>query len=77
MINFESASFQIVNLSVAGDTATIGGHQWTSPSGRYTLAAFEGGTNPGIAVIDHKDRNRVVQRLSYPGRPHGVVQIDP
>jgi DNA-binding beta-propeller fold protein YncE len=77
VVDTRTFQFQIVNLSAAGETATIGGHQWTSPSGRYTLATFEGGTNPGIAIIDHKDGNRVVQTLSYPGRPHGVVQIHP
>ena len=26
----------------------------------------------GVAVIDHRDGHRVIQRLGYPGRPHGV-----
>lgn len=51
---------------------TLAGHQWTSPNGRYTFAAFEGGSAPGIAVIDHRDGNSVVDTLSYTGRPHGV-----
>jgi hypothetical protein len=33
---------------------------------------YEGGSSPGVAVIDHRDGNQVVARLSYPGRPHGV-----
>jgi DNA-binding beta-propeller fold protein YncE len=62
----------VVNLSAPGETTTIAGHQWTSPSGRYTFASFEGGTKPGVAVIDHRAGNQVVQTLDYPGRPHGV-----
>jgi DNA-binding beta-propeller fold protein YncE len=54
------------------EATTLAAHQWTSPNGRYTFAAFEGGSAPGVAVIDHRDGNRVVGTLSYPGRPHGV-----
>ena len=72
VVNTDTLQFQLVNLSEPGQTTTIGGHQWTSPSGRYTFAAFEGGTSPGVAVIDHWLGNTVVQRLPYPGRPHGV-----
>jgi hypothetical protein len=65
---------ELVRLSLDAPTEamTIGGHQWTAPSGRYTLASWEGGEHPGIAIIDHKNDNTVVQRLEYPGRPHGV-----
>jgi len=72
VVDTETFQYQLVNLSEPGQTTTIAGHQWTSPSGRYTFAAFEGGANPGVAVIDHSEGNRVVQRLLYPGRPHGV-----
>jgi DNA-binding beta-propeller fold protein YncE len=65
---------ELVTLSAPGETTTIAGHQWTSESGRFTFAAFEGGANPGIAVIDHVGGNSVVQTLPYPGRPHGVVK---
>jgi DNA-binding beta-propeller fold protein YncE len=61
---------QLVTLSA--EPGTIAGHQWTSPSGRYTFAAFEGGANPGVAVIDHAAGHQIVQRFAYPGRPHGV-----
>jgi DNA-binding beta-propeller fold protein YncE len=67
---------QIVDLA-PGESTTLAGHQWTSPSGRYTFAAFEGGPNPGVSVIDHFAGNRVVQRLNYPGRPHGVDHAHP
>jgi DNA-binding beta-propeller fold protein YncE len=67
----QTVAYQIVDLA-PGEATTLAGHQWTSPSGRYTFAAFEGGPNPGVAVIDHFAGNQVVQRLSYPGRPHGV-----
>jgi len=67
---------QLVDLA-PGEATTLGAHQWTSPSGRYTFAAFEGGPNPGVAVIDHHAGNVVVQRWSYPGRPHGVDHVLP
>jgi DNA-binding beta-propeller fold protein YncE len=72
-----SATYPVVTLSPAGQTGTIAGHQWTSASGRYTFASWERGASPGVAVIDHKDGNQVVQRLSYPGRPHGVTHAQP
>ena len=50
---------------------TIAGHQWTSPNGHFTFAAFEG-PGAGVAVIDHRQGNAIVQTLAYPGRPHGV-----
>jgi DNA-binding beta-propeller fold protein YncE len=69
--------YQIVTLGTAAETGTTGGHQWTSPSGRYTFASYEGGPTPGVAVIDHGQGNTVVQRLGYPGRPHGVTHAQP
>jgi hypothetical protein len=39
---------------------------------RYTFAAFEQGPAAGVAVIDHRAGNQVVNSFSYPGRPHGV-----
>jgi DNA-binding beta-propeller fold protein YncE len=60
---------ELVTIGAAG---TIAGHQWTSRNGRFTFAAFEGGTSPGVAVIDHRAGNQVVATLAYPGRPHGV-----
>ena len=75
----DTASFavELVNLSPSGGATTIAGHQWTSPNGRYTFAAFEGGANPGVAVIDHKAGNQIIQTLPYPGRPHGVDRARP
>jgi DNA-binding beta-propeller fold protein YncE len=69
--------YELVDLSVPGETTTIAGHQWTSRSGRYTFAAFEGGTTPGVAVIDHFGGNQVIERLGYPGRPHGIDHSHP
>lgn len=63
---------ELVNIGPPGEATTLAAHQWTSPSGRYTFAAFEGGSNPGVAVVDHFDGNRVAQRFEYPGRPHGM-----
>ena len=74
VVNTETLTFELVNLGGAG---TIAGHQWTSPSGRYTFASFEGGTTPGLAVIDHRAGNSVVQTLPYAGRPHGVDRALP
>jgi hypothetical protein len=68
----DTGTFEVDIVNLSGEAGTIGGHQWTSPSGRYTFASFEGGTKPGVAVIDHRAGNQVVQTLDYPGRPHGV-----
>lgn len=75
VVDTESLQYQLVTLSRPGETGTIGGHQWTSPSGRFTFASFEGGPQPGLAVIDHNAGNIVVQRLDYAGRPHGVDHV--
>ena len=72
VVDTSTFAAQLVDLAAPGQATSIGGHQWTSPSGRYTFAAFEGGTNPGVAVIDHAAGHTVVDRLAYPGRPHGV-----
>jgi hypothetical protein len=77
VVDTETFQYELVNLSEPGQSTTIAGHQWTSPSGRYTFASFEGGTGPGVAVIDHMLGNSVVQRLAYPGRPHGVDHAHP
>jgi hypothetical protein len=64
--------YQLVGIGPPAETTTIAGHQWTSRDGRFTFAAFEGGTSPGVAVIDHRAGNTVVATLAYPGRPHGA-----
>src|SRR4051795_1971521 len=68
MVDTATFEYQLVTI---GGTGTVAGHQWTSPSGRFTYAAYEG-PDAGIAVIDHDQNNEIVQRLPYPGRPHGV-----
>jgi DNA-binding beta-propeller fold protein YncE len=68
MVDTDTLDYHIVTIGGAG---TIAGHQWTSPNGHYTFAAYEG-PGAGVAVIDHRQDNAVVQRLDYPGRPHGV-----
>jgi DNA-binding beta-propeller fold protein YncE len=60
-----------VDIVTIGGAGTIAGHQWTSPNGHFTFAAFEG-PGAGVAVIDHEQDNAVVQTLDYAGRPHGV-----
>jgi outer membrane protein assembly factor BamB len=72
VVDTRTFDYDLVGIGPLLDTNTIAGHQWTSPKGRLTFAAFEGGTSPGVAVIDHRAGNRVVQTLAYPGRPHGV-----
>lgn len=75
---FEGApKVNIVDLAPAGPGATTGGHQWTTPNGQYTFASYEGATSAGLAVIDHRDGDKVVQRISYPGAPHGVTHVPP
>src|SRR5919204_4825172 len=68
VIDTATLESDIVTIGGAGTTA---GHQWTSPNGHFTFAAFEG-PGAGVAVIDHRQGNAVVQTLAYPGRPHGV-----
>jgi DNA-binding beta-propeller fold protein YncE len=68
IVDTEMFDYDIVTI---GGTGTIAGHQWTSPNGHVTFAAFEG-PGAGVAVIDHEQDNAVVQTLDYPGRPHGV-----
>ena len=72
VVDTRTFEHEFVRLGSPLETNTLAGHQWTSRNGRYTFAAFEGGTGPGLAVIDHRDGNRVVRTLDYPGRPHGV-----
>jgi DNA-binding beta-propeller fold protein YncE len=55
---------------------SIGGHQWTSPSGRYTWASFEG-PGAGVVLIDHSNPGKPVTKLSYAGQPHGVDRSHP
>jgi DNA-binding beta-propeller fold protein YncE len=58
---------------------TLAGHQWTSKNGRWTFAAFEG-TEPGVAVVDHRT-DEVVDVLPFPGngprQPHGITYAPP
>jgi DNA-binding beta-propeller fold protein YncE len=72
VVDTQTFDHEFVRLGSPLEANTLAGHQWTSRNGRYTFAAFEGGTSPGIAVIDHRDGNRIVRTLDYPGRPHGV-----
>src|SRR5688572_23970501 len=74
VVDTDDFSYELVNLAGSGTTA---GHQWTSPSGRITFASFEGGTDPGVAVIDHRRGNQVIRTLPYAGRPHGVTRALP
>jgi len=75
VVDTSAMTYDLVNLSAAA--GSIGGHQWTSPSGRYTFASFESTTDAGVAVIDHRAGHQVVQTLPYPGRPHGVTRALP
>jgi DNA-binding beta-propeller fold protein YncE len=68
VLDTETLASDIVTI---GGPGTIAGHQWTSPNGHFTFAAFEG-PGAGIAVLDHEQGNLVVQTLDYAGRPHGV-----
>jgi len=68
IVDTETLAYHVVTIGGAG---TIAGHQWTSKNGHFTFAAF-GGPGAGVAVIDHRLDDAVVDRLDYPGRPHGV-----
>ena len=66
----DTSTFAFTKVTIGGP-GSVAGHQWTSPSGRFTYAAHDG-ADAGIAVIDHDEGDAVVQQLAYPGRPHGV-----
>ena len=68
IVDTDTLDYDVLTIGGAG---TIAGHQWTSPNGHFTFAAFEG-PGAGVAVIDHTEGNAIVQTLDYPGRPHGV-----
>ena len=72
VVDTHTFGYELVRLGSDLDTTTIAGHQWTSGNGRFTFASYEGGTSPGVAVIDHRAGNEIVSTLDYPGRPHGV-----
>jgi outer membrane protein assembly factor BamB len=72
VIDTRTFEYDLVRIGPVLDTTTIAAHQWTSPNGRFTFAAYEGGASPGVAVIDHRAGNQVIGTLDYPGRPHGV-----
>ena len=64
---------EIVRIGPVLDTTTVAGHQWTSRNGRFTFAAYEGGTASRRCGHRPQGRNQVVETLSYDGRPHGVA----
>jgi sugar lactone lactonase YvrE len=68
MLDTATLDYELVTI---GGVGSVAGHQWTSPSGRFTYAAHEG-ADAGVAVIDHDQNNAIVQQLPYPGRPHGI-----
>ena len=58
VVDTRTFEYELVRIGPLLDTTTIAGHQWTSPNGRFTFAAYEGGTNPGVAVIEHRAGKR-------------------
>jgi DNA-binding beta-propeller fold protein YncE len=68
IVDTDTLTSKVVTI---GGPGTIAGHQWTSKNGHFTFAALEG-PGAGVAVIDHRQGDAVVQTLDYPGRPHGV-----
>ena len=71
IVNTRSLTFRTATLAGAD---TIAGHQWTSPNGHITFAAFEG-PGAGVAVVDHRHGDAVVRTLDYPRRPHGLIFV--
>lgn len=72
VVDTATFDYDLVRVGPLLEASTLAGHQWTSPNGRFTFAAYEGGSSPGVAVVDHRPGNSVVDTLRYPGRPHGV-----
>jgi DNA-binding beta-propeller fold protein YncE len=62
---------QVIEILTIAGPGTLAGHQWTSPNGRWTYAAFEG-PGAGLAIIDHQSHQ--IDTIPYPGggRPHGL-----
>jgi hypothetical protein len=77
LLDGSTPKVNIVNLAPSGSGTTTGGHQWTTPNGQYTFASYEGAASAGLVVIDHRAGDTVVQRISYPGAPHGVTHVPP
>jgi hypothetical protein len=77
LIDGTAPTVNVVNLAPDGSGATTGGHQWTTPNGQYTFASYEGAASAGLVVIDHRAGSVVVQRIPYPGAPHGVTHVPP
>ena len=73
VVDTRTFAYTLVRIGPLLETNTVAGHQLTSRNGQFTFAAYEGGTGPGVAVIDHRAGNQVVGTLDYPGRPHGVA----
>ena len=63
---------EVVDVVTIAGPGTIAGHQWTSANGRWTVAAFEGGPLPGIALVDHRTGEIVTAPFPNGGRPHGL-----
>jgi hypothetical protein len=72
VVDTRTFGYEFVQVGPVAELTTLAGHQWTSRNGRYTFAAFEGGSSPGVGVIDHRAGNVVVDSFPYTGRPHGV-----
>jgi hypothetical protein len=56
VVDTNTFAYDLVSLSPSGGPTTIAGHQWTSPSGRYTFAAFERRVEPRRR--GHRSRGR-------------------
>ena len=69
VVDTRTFEYELVRIGPLLDTTTIAGHQWTSRNGRFTFAAYEGGTSPGIAVIEHKQGSAVDRHARLSGSP--------
>ena len=70
----DTETFDYDSVTIGG-TGTIAGHQWTSPNGHFTFAAFEG-PGAGVAVIDHERNDRSSRRSTIPaGRMESTSPI--
>jgi YVTN family beta-propeller protein len=79
LVVIDGPALTVVATVNVADAGTVGGHNWISANGRYSFITYEGGSSPGIAVVDHRAGHTVVARYPYPGggRPHGVYYDDP
>ena len=66
VVDTRTFEIELVRIGPLLDTTTIAGHQWTSRNGRYTFAAYEGGTSPASPSSTIVTATRSSRRSTIP-----------